>query len=46
VLYGGAVDPGNAHGILTEGEADGLLIGRQSLEAKSFLDIIGYASNL
>ncbi len=46
VLYGGAVDPTNAHGILTEGEADGLLIGRQSLEAKSFLEIIGFASNL
>jgi triosephosphate isomerase len=35
----------NAHAILTEGEADGLLIGRQSLEAKSFLEIIDYALN-
>jgi triosephosphate isomerase (TIM) len=40
VLYGGAVDPTNAHDILTEGEADGLLVGRQSLEAVSFLGII------
>jgi triosephosphate isomerase len=46
VLYGGAVDPTNAHGILTEGEADGLLVGRQSLEAASFLEIIGYANAL
>ncbi len=46
VLYGGAVDPTNAHGILTEGEADGLLVGRQSLEAKSFLEIIGFANAL
>jgi triosephosphate isomerase len=45
VLYGGSVDPTNAHAILTEGEADGLLIGRQSLEAKSFLEIIDYALN-
>jgi triosephosphate isomerase len=40
VLYGGSVDPTNAHGILTEGEADGLLVGRQSLEAASFIEII------
>jgi triosephosphate isomerase len=46
VLYGGAVDPTNAHGILTEGEADGLLIGRQSLEAQSFSEIIGFANAL
>jgi triosephosphate isomerase len=43
ILYGGSVDASNAHAILTEGEADGLLIGRQSLEAESFLDIINTA---
>lgn len=46
ILYGGAVDPINCHGILTDGEADGLLIGRQSLEAKSFLEIITIAQAL
>lgn len=46
VLYGGAVDPTNAHGILTEGEADGLLIGRQSLDAKSFGEILQIANNI
>lgn len=40
VLYGGSVDPTNARGILTIGGADGLLVGRQSLDPKSFLDII------
>ena len=46
VLYGGAVDPTNAPSILTEGEADGLLIGRQSLEATSFLDILRSAQSI
>lgn len=46
ILYGGSVDITNAYGILTEGEADGLLIGRQSLEAKSFLDIIKSAQTI
>lgn len=46
ILYGGAVDPTNAKGILTDGEADGLLIGRASLDAKSFLEIINIAQNL
>ncbi len=43
ILYGGAVDPTNAHAILTNGDADGLLIGRQSLDATSFLEIINIA---
>ncbi len=43
VLYGGAVDGANAKGILTVGAADGLLVGRQSLDPKSFLDIIACA---
>ena len=44
ILYGGAVDPTNAHSILTDGDADGLLVGRQSLEAKSFLEILHSAA--
>ncbi len=36
ILYGGAVDPANAQGILTDGEADGLLVGRQSLDSEAF----------
>jgi triosephosphate isomerase len=43
ILYGGAVDPKNAHGIMSAGEADGLLIGRQSLVPESFLGIIRLA---
>ncbi len=46
ILYGGAVDPTNAHSILTIGDADGLLIGRQSLDAKSFLDILTSARDI
>ena len=40
IIYGGAVDPQNVHGLLSVGLADGFLIGRQSLEPKSFLEII------
>lgn len=40
ILYGGSVDPTNANGIMTEGQADGLLVGRQSLEAISFTEIV------
>lgn len=46
VLYGGAVDPSNAHGILTEGEADGLLIGRVSLDPEAFSEILRIANAL
>jgi triosephosphate isomerase len=46
ILYGGSVDPQNARGILTEGEADGLLIGRQSLDPKSFSEIIQLTRSL
>jgi triosephosphate isomerase len=43
VLYGGSVNQDNAHGILSEGEIDGLLVGRQSLASDSFSAIIDYA---
>jgi triosephosphate isomerase (TIM) len=46
VLYGGAVDSENDHAILTEGSVDGLLIGRQSLNAESFGTILAYANSI
>ncbi len=46
ILYGGAVDPLNAFGILGDGQADGLLIGRQSLEAKNFAEIISLVKTI
>ena len=46
IIYGGSVSPSNAEGILGEGNADGLLIGRESLDPKSFSKIIELADNL
>lgn len=40
ILYGGSVNPENAKAFLFEGEADGLLIGRDSLNSKKFSKII------
>lgn len=40
VLYGGAVDSENAKSYLEEGGVDGLLIGRASQDAISFMEII------
>lgn len=40
ILYGGSVNEKNAEGFLTEGEADGLLVGRASLDAVSFSSIL------
>ncbi len=40
VLYGGAVDKVNAESIVREGDVSGLLIGRQSLASKDFVEII------
>lgn len=40
VLYGGAVDKFNAESIVREGDVSGLLIGRQSLVAPDFIEII------
>ncbi len=39
VLYGGSVDETNAHSFITEGEANGLLVGRVSLEPKRFVKL-------
>jgi triosephosphate isomerase len=46
ILYGGSVDPLNAGSILAGGEADGLLVGRQSLEAESFGEILRSADSV
>ena len=41
VLYGGSVKPDNAGALIALDNVDGLLVGGASLEAKSFLQIIG-----
>ncbi|MFA6158691.1 MAG: triose-phosphate isomerase [Candidatus Paceibacterota bacterium] len=46
VLYGGSINFENAQGILSDGEVSGLLIGRQSLEAEGFGNIINYANGI
>lgn len=46
VLYGGSVDFDNAQAILSHGEVDGLLIGRQSLDVDNFKRIVLYANSL
>jgi triosephosphate isomerase len=40
VLYGGAVTEENAHSFLTKGGADGLLVGRASWKAETFISLI------
>ncbi len=46
VLYGGSADDKNAKGFLSEGEADGLLVGRASLNPKKFNAILETANNI
>jgi triosephosphate isomerase len=46
VLYGGSVNFENAQKILSDGEVSGLLIGRQSLDAEAFGNIITYANGI
>lgn len=41
ILYGGSVKPDNAAALVTLDNVDGLLVGGASLEAKSFLQILG-----
>jgi len=45
VLYGGSVGVHNAYEFLHLGKADGLLVGRASLNPKLFSDIISYTDN-
>jgi triosephosphate isomerase len=40
ILYGGSVGPADAAGFLVDGQADGLLVGRNSLQAKKFGAVI------
>lgn len=40
ILYGGSVDRVNADSLVRDGNVSGLLIGRQSLKAKDFVEII------
>lgn len=46
VLYGGSVDEKNAESFLKEGEADGLLVGRASLDPKNFIAILKIAEKI
>lgn len=46
VLYGGSVDHKNALSFLAEGQADGLLVGRASLRADQFTEILKLADAL
>ncbi len=46
VLYGGSVDAKNALGFLADGQADGLLVGRSSLRADIFGEILKLADAL
>lgn len=46
VLYGGSVHPENALSFLSEGNADGLLVGRDSLNPKKIAKIISIADKI
>lgn len=46
ILYGGSVDQKNALSFLTEGQADGLLVGRASLRTDQFTEILKLADAL
>ena len=46
ILYGGSVSAKNADSFLREGGADGLLVGRDSLTAKNFLEIVRLANQV
>lgn len=45
MLYGGSVHPENSKEFLMEGKADGFLVGRGSLDAKKFVEIINITEN-
>ena len=46
IIYGGSVNEKNAEDFLKNGGVDGLLVGRASLDAKKFIEIIKIAENL
>lgn len=45
IIYGGSVHPTNVLEFLKEGHADGFLPGRDSLDAKRFLEIVNIVEN-
>ncbi|MEK7661972.1 MAG: triose-phosphate isomerase [Patescibacteria group bacterium] len=44
ILYGGSVEPKNAHEFFSVGKVDGLLVGRESLSVANFSEIIAHAA--
>jgi len=40
ILYGGSVNPQNSKTFLVQGEMDGLLVGRASLDSRAFIEIL------
>lgn len=46
IIYGGSVNSKNAESFLKEGDAQGLLVGRDSLKANKFLEIVGLTDKL
>lgn len=46
ILYGGSVSPDNAEEFLSQGKSNGLLVGRASLDPKSFITITKIAEKL
>ena len=44
IIYGGSVNPDNAESMVFEGEVDGLLVGRESLSAERFGEIVKVVS--
>jgi triosephosphate isomerase len=46
ILYGGSVSAQNAESFLREGQADGLLVGRDSLVAGNFVEIVKIANGI
>jgi triosephosphate isomerase len=46
IIYGGSSTPDNTLELLKEGEIDGLLVGHESLEAESFIEMLNIANSL
>ena len=40
ILYGGSVEPSNAHALMAEGDINGFLVGHASAEVESFFEIL------
>jgi triosephosphate isomerase len=46
IIYGGSVHPKNSASFIQDGQADGFLVGRDSLDAKKFGEIINITESL